>query len=182
VAQKPTDVFLLSWAGVGGYGDPLEREPARVVLDIGRGNITCEWAYEAYGVIVNEQLHVEAEATEARRAQVRKARLRKGPKRTRQKVDPTQARRMAEGLLLVDGIIACNKCAHEICPATENYKLYCAMIEQPITAANSYILNPKTYVDDKMVFRSYACPNCGLLLQMEMTRPTDPPLWDIQLA
>src|SRR5262245_11491696 len=28
VAQKPTDVFLLSWAGAGGYGDPLERDPA----------------------------------------------------------------------------------------------------------------------------------------------------------
>jgi len=56
------------------------------------------------------------------------------------------------------------------------------MTEQPVTAANPYILNPKIYVDDKMVFCSYACPSCGLLLQIEIARPTDLPLWDIQLT
>jgi acetone carboxylase gamma subunit len=37
-------------------------------------------------------------------------------------------------------------------------------------------------LDDTMAFRSYACPNCGLLLQIEIAQPTDPPLWDIQLT
>jgi acetone carboxylase gamma subunit len=32
------------------------------------------------------------------------------------------------------------------------------------------------------VFRGYACPSCGLLIQTELARPTDPPLWDIRLA
>jgi len=32
-----------------------------------------------------------------------------------------------------------------------------------------------------MVLRSYACPSCGLLIQVDIARPTDPPLWDIQL-
>jgi hypothetical protein len=160
----------------------LERDPARVVLDIQRGNITPEWAYEAYGVVLDGQGHTDLEATETRRAKLRKARLRKAPKRQRQKIDPTHARRIAEGLLLADGIIACSKCAKEICAATENYKLHCAVTEQPVTAANLYILNPKIYVDDKMVFRGYACPSCGLLLQIEIARPTDPLLWDIQLA
>jgi N-methylhydantoinase B len=182
ISQTPKDVFLLSWAGAGGYGDPLERDPARIVLDIQRGSITAEWAYEAYGVVLDGQGHTDMEATEARRMKLRKARLRKAPKRQRRKLDPAHARRIAEGLLLVDGVIACSKCAKEICAATENYKLHCAVTEQPVTAANSYILNPKIYVDDKMVFLSYACPSCGLLLQIEIARPTDPPLWDIQLA
>ena len=182
VSQTPADVFLLSWAGAGGYGDPLERDPARVVLDIQRGSVTPEWAYEAYGVVLDQQRQVDMAATETRRAKVRKARLQKAPKRERQKVESTHARRIAEGLLLGDGIIACSKCAHEICSATENYKLHCAMTERPVTAANSYILNPKIYVDDKRAFRSYACPSCGLLLQIEIARPTDPPLWDIQLT
>jgi acetone carboxylase gamma subunit len=33
-----------------------------------------------------------------------------------------------------------------------------------------------------MLLRSYACPSCGLLIQTELVRPTDPLLWDIQLA
>jgi N-methylhydantoinase B len=182
VSQTPRDVFLLSWTGAGGYGDPLERDPARVVLDIQRGSVTTEWAYEVYGVVLNGQGHADLEATEARRSKLRKARLQKAPKRPRQKIDPTHARRIAEGLLLADGIIACSKCAQEICTAAENYKLHCVVTQQPVTAANLYILNPKIYVDDKMVLRSYACPSCGLLLQIEIARPTDPPLWDIQLA
>ncbi|MGH7962181.1 MAG: acetone carboxylase subunit gamma [Candidatus Binatia bacterium] len=79
-------------------------------------------------------------------------------------------------------MIACSKCAKAICPATENYKLHCAVTERPVADTNPYVLDPKIYVDDEMVFRSYACPNCGLLLQMEIARPSDPPLWDMQLA
>jgi N-methylhydantoinase B len=182
VSQKLSDVFLLSWAGAGGYGDPLERDPARVVLDIRRGNVTREWAREAYGVVLDHNLHVDTEATGRLRAKLRKVRIARASKRERRKIDPTRALHIAEGLLLSQGVIACSKCAHEICAATENYKLHCAMTEQPITAVNPYILDPKTYVDDDMVFRSYACPSCGLLIQTEMARPTDPPLWDIQLA
>ncbi|MBI3801350.1 MAG: hydantoinase B/oxoprolinase family protein [Deltaproteobacteria bacterium] len=182
VSQAPTDVFLLSWAGAGGYGDPLERDPAHVVLDLQRGSVTPEWAYEAYGVVLDRQMQVDMQATERRRAKLRKARLGKAARPARQKIDPTQARRIAEGLLLTDGRIACSKCNREICQVSENYKLHCAVTERPVTAANAHILPPKIYVDDKMVFRSYACPSCGLLIQMEIARPTDPPLWDMQLA
>ena len=182
VPQKPSDVFLMSWAGAGGYGDPLERDPARVVLDIQRGSVTPEWATEAYGVVFNNQGKVDAEATEARRTKLRKARLRKAPKRPRRKLDPTNARRIAEGLILVDRTLACSKCNHEICLATENYKPHCAMTERPLKTVNPHLLDPKTYVDDKVVFRSYVCSSCGLLIQTELARPADPPLWDIQLA
>jgi N-methylhydantoinase B len=94
----------------------------------------------------------------------------------------THARHIAEGLLLVEGTLACRKCAHEIGPATENCKLQCAMTERPLKTVNPHLLDPKTYVDEKIVFRNYACPSCGLLIQTELLRPTDPPLWDIQLA
>ncbi|MEW6300286.1 MAG: hydantoinase B/oxoprolinase family protein, partial [Thermodesulfobacteriota bacterium] len=182
VPQEPGDVFLLSWAGAGGYGDPLERDPARVALDIQRGNVTPEWAQEAYGVVLDQDLRVDTAATEKRRAELRRARVAGVLPRERGRVDPARARRIAEGLLLADGTIACGKCTYEICPAGENYKLYCAVIERPVTAANPHILDPKVYVDDEIVWRGYACPSCGLLLQGEIARPTDPPLWDIQLA
>ncbi|MCS6927705.1 MAG: hydantoinase B/oxoprolinase family protein, partial [Candidatus Binatia bacterium] len=182
VPQEPGDVFLLSWAGAGGYGDPLERDPARVVLDVQRGTVTAEWARQAYGVVLDHDLRVDTAATEKLRAELRRARLAGVPPRERGRVDPTRARRIAAGLLLADGIIACSKCTHAICPASENYKLHCAVVEQPITAANPYIRDPRIYVDDEVVWRSYVCPSCGLALQSDIARPSDPPLWDIQLA
>ena len=181
VVQTPNDVFLLSWAGAGGYGDPLERDPERVAGDIQRGNTTREWAREVYGVMLDDHGNVDPKVTEVLRTKSRKARLRKAPKRSRRKVETTHARHVAEGLLLSDGSFACGKCAHEICSSNENYKLHCVMAEHPLTSVNPYLLNPKVYVDDKIVFRSYACPSCGLLIQTELVRPTDPPLWDIQL-
>ena len=110
----------------------------------------------------------------------------KAPKRERRKVNTLRATPIAEGLLLVNSssgrLIACSKCASEICQAQENYKLHCATTERPITTVNPYVLDPKTYVDDAVVLRSYARPSCGLLLATELARPADPPLWDIQLA
>lgn len=182
VPQEPGDVFLLSWAGAGGYGDPLERDPARVVLDVQRGDVTAEWAREGYGVVLDAQLQVDLQATEELRAELRKARIGQAPQRERRRIDPTHARRIAEGLLLAEEIIACRKCAREICSATENYKCHCAVSERPVSTVNPHILDPKTYVDDDMVFRSYACPSCGLLIETEIARPTDAPLWDIQLV
>lgn len=45
-----------------------------------------------------------------------------------------------------------------------------------------YKLDPQMYIEDKMVFRSYVGSHCGLLLQVEIARPADPLLWDVQLS
>ena len=188
IPQTPADVFLLSWTAAGGYGDPLERDPERVITDLEGRSVTPEWAREVYGVVLqttNGKLHVDVHATEVRRAQLRQARLAQATSttpRTHKKLDTTSSRPVSDGLVLVDRSLVCRSCQHAICTVTENYKLHCALTEQSITAVNPHILDPQVYVDDEMVFRSYACPSCGLLIQTEMTRPTDPPLWDIQLA
>lgn len=54
------DVVRLITASGGGYGDPLERDPQRVVGDVRNQFITIEQAADDYGVIVNpETLEVE---------------------------------------------------------------------------------------------------------------------------
>lgn len=65
-------------AGGGGYGDPLERDPERVRLDVLERWETPERARDVYGVILNgnpedETLSVDAAATERRRAELRAA-------------------------------------------------------------------------------------------------------------
>ena len=52
----------------GGYGDPLEREPALVLSDVLDGFTTLELAERDYGVVIDpETLSVDVDATRAAR-------------------------------------------------------------------------------------------------------------------
>ena len=64
--------------GGGGLGDPLNREPELVGLDVLEGKVSDEAAREVYGVVVHvvddATFEVDAAATTAQRAQLRVAR------------------------------------------------------------------------------------------------------------
>ena len=71
------DELLLEAPGGGGYGDPLERAPARVLADVLDRNVTREAAETAYGVVLaasNGSVAVDEAATEALRTRMRAAR------------------------------------------------------------------------------------------------------------
>ncbi|MCX6464309.1 MAG: hydantoinase B/oxoprolinase family protein, partial [Pseudonocardiales bacterium] len=69
VKVAPGDVLhFVTWGG-GGWGDPLERDPALVELEVRRGLVTAEGA-RRYGVVVGDD-GVDAAATEALRAEMR---------------------------------------------------------------------------------------------------------------
>jgi len=64
----------LSWrtSGAGGYGNPLKREPARVVYDVEEGLVSPAAAKSIYGVVVDPvTLVYDAEATAALRSAAR---------------------------------------------------------------------------------------------------------------
>jgi N-methylhydantoinase B len=56
--------------GGAGYGDPLDREPARVLEDVLEQRISLRRAFEVYGVVLEEG-HVDVSSTEHRRAVLR---------------------------------------------------------------------------------------------------------------
>ena len=63
VPVAPGDVLhFVTWGG-GGWGDPLERDPELVALEVRRGLVTAKGA-ERYGVCVDDDGTVDAEATE----------------------------------------------------------------------------------------------------------------------
>ena len=80
IANKVEDVdvevddqlHFITWGG-GGWGDPLERDPALVALEIVQGLVTPEGA-RAYGVVVDASGTVDAAATEKLRAEMRTTR------------------------------------------------------------------------------------------------------------
>lgn len=64
------DTISFYSAGGGGYGDPLDRDPAAVAQDVRLGYVSLERARRDYGVIMEpDTLSVENAATEALRAE-----------------------------------------------------------------------------------------------------------------
>jgi len=68
------DLFLVNWQGGGGWGDPLDRDPAKVWTDIIQGAVSREAAHAIYGVICSED-GPDAEATDALRSEMRRNRV-----------------------------------------------------------------------------------------------------------
>lgn len=54
--------------GGGGYGLPTERTAARVLADVAEGWISKQRAREVYGVVIDEELRIDADATHKLRA------------------------------------------------------------------------------------------------------------------
>ena len=69
------DVYRLVQAGGGGYGDPLEREPAAVLVDVVQEKVSSARARSAYGVVIDPgTFKVDAEATRDLRDRMREGR------------------------------------------------------------------------------------------------------------
>jgi N-methylhydantoinase B len=69
------DIFRHVLAGAGGWGDPLERDPAAVLKDVRNELLSPQKAADDYGVIVDTaRWTVDAAATAKRREEIRRAR------------------------------------------------------------------------------------------------------------
>jgi N-methylhydantoinase B len=75
VTMEPGDVIHIHSPGGGGRGDPLDREPERVALDVQRGYVSATAAKDAYGVVIQDGV-VDDAAT----AGLRDARRAPGPR------------------------------------------------------------------------------------------------------
>ena len=81
LTSKPTmiiqegDVFRHELAGGGGWGDPLERDPADVLRDVRNELVSITSAKNDYGVIIdNELIKVDSNKTNALRKTMREKR------------------------------------------------------------------------------------------------------------
>lgn len=50
----PGDEVLVASGGAGGWGDPLERDPGAVLLDVQRGFVSLDAALRDYGVVITD--------------------------------------------------------------------------------------------------------------------------------
>jgi N-methylhydantoinase B len=76
VRLQSGDIWYMRYPGGGGWGDPLDRDPALVVADIHLGAVSKDAAGTAYGVVLMSAAPgFDAKATEEKRRAMRSERL-----------------------------------------------------------------------------------------------------------
>lgn len=186
----PDDVIDLNMCGGGGFGDPLEREPAAVAADVVTGQVVPEVAARIYGVELNAAGDADEPATERRRERMRRERLDRAtspgsaPVELGPEYEPVAE--IADQLLVVraddEHRTCCRRCRTSLGPATENYKLHAATYDGQLTEIDDEVfLDPEAEIDADVVYRSFLCPGCGVLLENELTLRENAPVWDIRI-
>jgi N-methylhydantoinase B len=191
----PDDVMESAIVGGGGYGDPLEREPWRVALDVAEGHVSGAAAEEVFGVRLAADGALDEPATEERRATLRVQRAgwttaveRFGPAPSAERVPATGApeRAVHEALVARDAdgqrVIACRRCDAVLCGYADDFKRHALVHEGPVTEVPGFTTDPRERLDDEVVLRRLCCPGCQTLLTIEVARVGDAPWADMRLA
>ncbi|HET7671484.1 MAG TPA: hydantoinase B/oxoprolinase family protein, partial [Burkholderiales bacterium] len=173
-SQNPADVYAVLWSAAGGFGDPLERDPAKVQADVDNGDVSEKAALEIYGVVLGDEA-----ATRRRRQEIRARRV-QGHKIEAKKLDG-KARLVTENLAIYGRHYGCAKCAQDLGPISHNYKTYCARNDLPIQASNPIVGEPQRFIDPTPQLRQFCCPACGLLIENEIAVSEDPLLKDVEI-
>jgi N-methylhydantoinase B len=194
IRMLESDVMVQSISSGGGYGDPIRRAPDLVVKDMAAGTISAEVAARIYGVIVSGK-ELDAAATARRRDEIRRARLARAaqpqraltPQPSPNGTPVVHLHDVAEELELVaigpERYIVCKDCGHFICQVDGNYKLGAARIDGSLMEIDAELFpDPELEFDAAIVYRQYLCPHCGVLLENELVRADEPPVWDVRLA
>jgi N-methylhydantoinase B len=181
---SPGDVFESTWQSAGGYGDPLEREPERVLQDVVGGIVSSEWARKLYGVVIDQlTMQIDVNGTKKQRQEILQQRLaaaREVPKVSQ--IDVAKATRLmpiGEYLEVIEAdnqkVVRC-RCNYQFGPITQNWKHYAAKVIAPDESTGRLVK-----CHDELEIREYICPNCGVLLDVDVARKDDPLFWDIEL-
>jgi acetone carboxylase gamma subunit len=72
------------------------------------------------------------------------------------------------------------RCGHDLCLATENYKLHALLREGPVQQAGPWV-DPDHVGGDSFVCREFFCPSCVTLLDVGTAQPHEPILWDVRM-
>jgi N-methylhydantoinase B len=169
----------------GGWGDPIERDPALVVADIRDHAVSVAMAHQIYGVVVKADGALDDKATVARREAIRKERL-SWPQQKRLSNPPPRNAPFQVISLWGDrakvtriggaAFLRCD-CGCVMAPASENWKPYAR--QATTTAAE---LGPRIALHEELEAIRYACPECARLHWVEIKLKAEPALFDIEMA
>jgi N-methylhydantoinase B len=176
-----------NWQGGGGYGDPLERDPARVAEDVAAGLVSPGMAEALYGVHLSDGT-VDPARTTALRDRRRADRVARGRPAAEALGGGDGDARPAwlpeepgEGTLRYgDAVVfdfaadtaSCLRCDRRLGAARDDFRLGCLVEEEPVAAAGP--VRGQGYETSGVLLRRYACPGCGRQLEAEVTAAGTP--------
>src|SRR5262249_26034813 len=168
------DVLVFFAPGGGGFGDPLDREPARVANDVANGWVSPERARENYGVALAPDGRADEAATQARREHIRGGR-RQRPLSMWHGDDQCVAAassgpwRVGENVELApDGEAHCRRCGEALSGAQGRV----AVMPRPLGAAGPWMALRHGGDGPNFVLEEVSCPSCGTLLSVREVRRT----------
>jgi N-methylhydantoinase B len=190
-SMTDNDVYRTLSMGGGGYGDPIERDPAAVLDDAERMLVSTEWAERIYGVTIRDGAVDEA-ATDARREAVR------GERRAAAAAPSTpdmghdaglwdaehEGVRLGEALfydLSGDEPVYRTRCGYVLGPATHPWQEPVPVGRFPVQRIGPEV-NPHHLNDGRFEMREFYCPGTFTLLGIEIARPSHSLLHDAALA
>lgn len=182
---ESNDVYECNPTAGGGWGDPLLRSASQVAEDVANGAFSAVVASKIFGVVVGSN-GLDEEATQVRRRAIKDERRTwqveeslagkvKLDKATDVKAIVGDVARIQE----LDGqaYFVCETCDTAIAPAQENWKRYARQhIAEPAD------LGPRVKVHKDLEVVQHACPHCVQLLDVEVRRKGEAPLFDFQVA
>ncbi|TME29454.1 MAG: hypothetical protein E6I66_11330, partial [Chloroflexi bacterium] len=185
------DVFQVRTQSGGGYGDPLDRDPSRVLEDVRSGVVSVEAARSMYGVAIDPKKDaVSVQETERARHAIRERRRERsrpvgGAVAAKAKRKPAAAGAIAinEFLHVVreggSAVVQC-VCGQILSDATANFKTGTLMEEGLVKEAGPHV--NEFDVAQRFVFRQFYCPGCLRRLETEVCLKDEPILHDVEIA
>ncbi len=169
------DIQYIRFMGGGGYGDPIDRNPQKVLADILLGLVSEASAHDIYGVVIKQD-EVDEEATVARRHAIREERVGRSiaSSLNERQVITSTGKRINEYLQQTNaGATQCTWCSHEVAPANADWKDHAVLNRSDIAKAGPLRTSGHGYV----LIEAF-CPNCATLLDTDIALNDDPPLVD----
>lgn len=174
------DVLNHATLNGGGYGDPLEREPERVLGDVLRGSVGAAAAASLYGVAIEDGA-IDAAATERARREIRERRLAALPAdREYRTAELPVVARFGDGVAVVrDGeelLVQSVSSGAVLGPLGDNWR-----DAAPSRAVDPAELGPHIHLHAELQIRQYLDPLDGRSLWIDVVRPGDPLPVDFRL-
>jgi N-methylhydantoinase B len=177
VPVSTEDILYIRPDGGGGYGDPLDRDPALVAEDVLLGIVSLEGARRVYGVVLDDPVAgADSDATARERRGIRERRL-----GATLRVEVAQRRdvprtpfRINEYLQLSAdrSHVQCTWCGESVCDSSTHWKDAAVRSDEPFTPTEQ----PPD--GEEYILRSFFCPACGTAFEVEGCRSDDEPLRD----